>query len=85
MPCPFAAAFRQHGDAARFAHEFARALRSWTESTFLAALSPERPLEERQGIIERYYDAYEVLLRENPTDYRHDRVDVYMTIAKTGA
>ena len=59
VPCPFAAEFRQHGDAARFAREYVPTLRSWTESTFLAALSPDRPAEERQGIIDRYYSAYE--------------------------
>ena len=85
IPCPFAAAFRQHGDAARLAREATPALRSWTESTFLAALSPDRSAEERQEIIERYYDAYEASLRENPTGYRGDYVEVYMTIAKAGA
>jgi hypothetical protein len=85
IPCPFAAALREHGDAARFARESAPSLRSWTESTFLAALSSERPAEERQGIMELYYNAYEALLREHSTGYRGDYVEVYMTIAKTGA
>ena len=70
---------------ARLAREATPALRSWTESTFLAALSPERPAEEREAIIERYYEAYEALVRENPTEYRGDYVEVYMTIAKTEA
>jgi hypothetical protein len=39
VPCPLAAAFRHHGDATRFAHEYIPSLRSWSESTFLAALS----------------------------------------------
>jgi hypothetical protein len=85
IPCPFAAAFREHGDVTRFAREAAPALRSWSESTFLAALSPDRSAEERREIIEHYYDAYEALVRENPTGYRGDYVEVYMTIAKTGA
>lgn len=84
-PCPFAAAFREHGDAARFAREAAPAFRSWSESTFLAALSPDRSAEARQEIIARYYDAYEKLLRENPIGYRGDYVETYMTLAKTGA
>jgi len=41
VPCPFAAEFRQHGDAARFARDYIPTLRSWTESTFLAALLAE--------------------------------------------
>jgi SAM dependent carboxyl methyltransferase len=39
VPCQFATAFREHGDAARHARECTPALRSWTESTFFAALS----------------------------------------------
>src|SRR6266404_5443167 len=85
VPCPFAAEFRQHGDAMRFALEYIPTLRSWTESTFLAALSPNRPLEERQGIIDRYYSAYETLVRENPVGHGMDYVHIYLTIAKTEA
>jgi hypothetical protein len=84
VPCPFAAEFRQHGDAARFARDYIPTLRSWTESTFLAALSPERSPEERQDIIDRYYDAYEALVRDNPEDHGMDYVHIFMTIAKTG-
>jgi hypothetical protein len=85
IPCPFAAAFREHGDETRFAREATPALRSWSESTFLAALSPDRSADERQEIIERYYGTYEALLRENPTDYRGDYDEVYLTISKIGA
>jgi hypothetical protein len=85
IPCPFAAAFREHGDAIRFARGAAPALRSWSESTFLAALSPDRSTEEREEIIARYYQAYEALLQENSTGYRGDYVEVCLTIAKTEA
>jgi hypothetical protein len=84
VPCPFAAAFRQHGDAARFARDYVPSLRSWSEGTFLAALAPERPAAERQAIIERYYGAYEALVRENPAGHCKDLVHLYMTIAKAG-
>lgn len=85
VPCPFAAEFRQHGDAVRFAREYIPTLRSWTESTFLAALSLNRPREERQAIIDRYYSAYETLVRENPEGHGMDYVHIYLAIAKTGA
>ena len=85
VPCPFAAEFRQHGDAERFAHDYIPTLRSWTESTFLGALSPNRPLEERQAIIDRYYGAYEASVRTNPVGHGMDLVHIYMTIAKVGA
>ena len=85
VPCPFAAEFRQHRDVARFTREYLPALRSWTESTFFGALSVNRPLDERQNIIDRYYAAYEELVRENPMNHRKDYVHIYLTIAKTGA
>src|SRR5262245_56693111 len=84
VPCPFAAAFRQHGDAARFAREYVPSFRAWSESTFLAALAPERSVAERQEILERYYGAYEALVRESPEAHRKDLVHIYLTIAKTG-
>jgi len=59
VPRPFAAAFRQHGDAARFARAYIPTLQSWSESTFLAALAPDRSPGARQASIERYYNAYE--------------------------
>jgi hypothetical protein len=83
-PCPFAAAFREHKDASRFARELTPSMRSWTESTFVAGLSPDRSPEERQDIIERYYGAYETVVRENPVGHGIDGVHVYLTIAKTG-
>lgn len=82
VPCPFAAGFRRHGDAARFAREYIPSLRSWTESIFLAALSPERPSEERQAILDRYYAVYEALVRENPEGHGMDYVHIYLTIAR---
>jgi hypothetical protein len=51
--CSYAAEFREHRDAQRFAHEYIPTLRSWTESTFLRALSQSRPLDERRAIIDR--------------------------------
>jgi hypothetical protein len=83
VPCPFATAFREHGDAARHAREGTPALRSWTESAFFAALSPKRPQSERQSIIERYYDRYEALVLGHAAAYRGNYVQVYMTIVKT--
>ena len=54
VPCPFAADFARHGNAAAFARAYVPTLRSWTESTFQAALSGARPEAERRAIIERY-------------------------------
>ena len=82
VPCPYATEFRQHGDAERFARDYIPTLRSWTESTFLGAFSQSRPLDEREHIIDRYYGAYQKLVRDNPVGHGMGYVHVYMTIVK---
>ena len=81
-PCPFAAEFRQHGDAAAFAKAYIPTLRSWTESTFYGGLSAERPADERQAIIEAYYGRYEEQVREAPEGHGMDYVHAFMTARK---
>ncbi|MEM7226080.1 MAG: SAM-dependent methyltransferase [Pseudomonadota bacterium] len=81
-PCPYAADFRRHGDAARFAKAYVPTLRSWTESTFHAGLAQSRPAEERQRLIDSYYARYEDLVREAPDGHAMDYVHAFMTIAK---
>ena len=83
-PCPFATDFRRHGDAAAFARSYIPTLRSWTESTFLGALSPGRPLDERRAIIDRYYDRYEAMVRASPGGHGMDYVHCYMIVGKVG-
>ncbi|HZT20541.1 MAG TPA: hypothetical protein VFA23_14125 [Dongiaceae bacterium] len=82
VPCPFAAAFRQKGDAAAFAAAYIPTLRSWTESTFFAALDPRRPVGDRQRIIDRYYAAYEGRVRRAPAGHGMDYVHAYLVIAR---
>jgi hypothetical protein len=80
--CPFAAEFEQHRDAQEFAREYIPTLRSWTESTFMGALSPDRTLAERQTIIDRFYDTYEALVRDHPEGHGMDYVHAYLLIAR---
>ena len=83
-PCPYAEAFRQNGDAAAFAKAYIPTLRSWSESTFMGALDPARPLEERQAIIDRFYDAYEADVARRPDGHGMDYVHCFMQIRKRG-
>lgn len=82
VKCPFAEAFKQHGDAARFAEEYIPTIRSWNESIFLNALSADRSVEERREIIEDYYLTYSNRVRENPEGHGMDYVHAYMVISK---
>jgi len=80
--CPFAESFREHGDAARFAEEYIPTIRTWNESIYFNGLSPERPLPERQQIIEDYYGTYREMVRKNPDGHGMDYVHAYMVISK---
>jgi hypothetical protein len=82
VDCPFATDFKTHGDAARFAHEYIPTLRSWSEATFASGLSPARPAEERQTILDRFYDNYETLVRDAPKGHAMDYVHCYLIIEK---
>ena len=82
VPCPFAAEFARKGDAVAFAKAYIPTLRSWTESTFAAALDPVRPATARQGIMDRYYAAYEASVRANPIGHGMDYVHAYLTIVR---
>ncbi len=81
-PCPFAAEFSRHGDAAAFASSYIPTLRSWTESTFHSALSSDRPAEQRGEIINLFYDTYEARVRYKPEGHAMDYVHAFMTISK---
>lgn len=82
--CPYAANFAAHRDPVAFAEEYLPTLRSWTESTFFGALDPQRPLAERQAIIERFYGAYEAEVARTPEGHGMDYVHAFMVISKEG-
>jgi indole-3-acetate O-methyltransferase len=80
--CPYERDFAEHGDAERFAHEYIPTLRSWSEHTFAAGLSPDRPIEARVSILDRYFDAYEDRVRRNPEGHGMDYVHIYLICSK---
>lgn len=82
VPCPYAKAFRGHGDPVRFARDYIPTLRSWSESTFMTGLSAARPLEERREIIDRFYDAYRERVARAPEGHAMDYVHIYLICSK---
>ncbi|CAF1377209.1 unnamed protein product [Adineta ricciae] len=80
--CPYAAQFREHGDAHVFARAFIPTLRSWSESTFFNALDLTRNSTERQTIIDRFYQAIENDVIVAPKDYSMDYVHCFLSIVK---
>ncbi len=82
VSCPFARDFAGHGDADKFARDYIPTLRSWSESTFMAGLSADRPADERRQIIDRFYDTYEERVRQAPERHGMDYVHIYLICSK---
>lgn len=82
VDCPYEVDFRDHGDPVKFAREYIPTLRSWSETTFAAGLSPSRTAEDAQDILDRYFDAYEARVRESPAGHAMDYVHCYLIVEK---
>lgn len=82
VPCPFAAAFAEHGDAARFAADYIPTLRSWSEPVFANALSPDRPADERAAIVDAFYGRYQAQVAAAPDGHAMDYVHAYLICRK---
>ena len=82
VPCPFAADFKTHGDASRFADAYLPTIRTWNESVFAGGLNSWRSSEERHELIEHYYGLYHQEVAANPAGHGMDYVHAYMTIEK---
>ncbi|MEM7193755.1 MAG: SAM-dependent methyltransferase [Pseudomonadota bacterium] len=80
--CPFAAEFESDNDTKNFADGLIPTIRSWNESTFLGALDPARPTDERNQLIEDYYELYRQQVLDDPSGHGMDYVHAYMTIAR---
>jgi hypothetical protein len=80
--CPYARDFESHGDAARFAREYIPTLRSWSEPTFAAGLSPGRPPQERQAILDEFYGRYERAVAASPAGHGMDYVHIFLIAMK---
>ena len=80
--CPYARDFSDHGDAEKFARDYIPTLRSWSESIFMTGLAADRPLAERQQIIDRFYDTYQQRVRQAPAGHAMDYVHIYLFCSK---
>lgn len=82
LVCPYAKAFAEHGDAARFARDYIPTLRSWSEPTFASGLSAHRPPEERARILDEFFGRYETLVAAEPQGHGMDYVHIHLICVK---
>jgi hypothetical protein len=82
LTCPYARAFAEHKDATRFARDYIPTLRSWSEPTFAAGLSPARAPEDRQRILDEFFGRYERLVAADPTGHGMDYIHIHLVCVK---
>ncbi|MDC1171626.1 SAM-dependent methyltransferase, partial [Alphaproteobacteria bacterium] len=67
-----------------FAKEYIPTLRSWSEATFVSGLSPQRSINEKQEIVDVFYNNYQKFVEEFPEGHGMDYVHCYLMIKKEG-
>lgn len=83
--CPFERDFTENGgNAADFARDYIPTLRSWSEPTFVNGLNPDRPVDEKSGIIDTFYQRYRDHVAANPAGHAMDYVHIYLVCTKEG-
>ena len=83
-PCPYKAAYDDSNNtmsAAEFAKSYIPTLRSWSETVFSTALDA-RPPAEAAAIVDRFYQAYEDEVADDPTGHAMDYVHLVLDIEK---
>ena len=80
--CPFAEQFKLDGDVEKFADGLIPTIRSWNQSIFRAGLDDDRNDDEKNTLIEDYYNTYRRQVIENPSGHGMDYVHAYMTLSK---
>ena len=80
--CPYAARFAEDGDAGRFAATYVPNTRTWSETVFVNALDSDRPLAQRQAIVDRYFESFADLVRADPEPHAMDYIHECMVMEK---
>lgn len=65
-----------------YAHKFVLTTRTWSNSSFRSALNNNRSDEEKDKIVDEFYNRYEQFVAKDPTGHAMDYVHSYMVIQK---
>eukprot|EP00588_Corethron_pennatum_P000017 CAMPEP_0194295138 /NCGR_PEP_ID=MMETSP0169-20130528/52681_1 /TAXON_ID=218684 /ORGANISM="Corethron pennatum, Strain L29A3" /LENGTH=427 /DNA_ID=CAMNT_0039044241 /DNA_START=61 /DNA_END=1344 /DNA_ORIENTATION=- len=84
--CPYREQYVDGGKEKMSREEYARAFvpttRTWSHSTFKAALDDGRSDGEKEEILEKFWKNYEELVARNPEEHGMDYVHSYLVIEK---
>jgi len=65
-----------------YAKSFVPTTRTWSHSTFKAALSDDKTDEEKEKILEQFWSNYEALVAQSPETHGMDYVHSYLVVEK---
>ena len=85
LGCPYRRAFDEAKGSMsnrEFAVSYIPTLRSWSEAVFVNGLSGERPQEEKNQIVDQFYQRYEDRVADNPDGHAMDYVHCYLSMEK---
>ncbi|MHC8597248.1 class I SAM-dependent methyltransferase [Arenicellales bacterium IMCC55707] len=85
LGCPYRRAFDEAKGSMsnrEFAVSYIPTLRSWSEAVFINGLSGERPQEEKDQIVDQFYQRYEDRVADNPDGHAMDYVHCYLSMEK---
>ncbi|XP_012562661.1 uncharacterized protein LOC100209108 isoform X1 [Hydra vulgaris] len=68
--------------ARKHAEKFILTLRTWSNTTFLSALSKHRSEAERQDIVDRFFNIYVKRVSDDPDNHAMDYVHAHIVIEK---
>jgi hypothetical protein len=81
--CPYNEAFKANGtDKREAAKGIIGTMRTWSNSSFLTALSSDRPEAERKALVDELYQRYEDAIAEDPASNHMDYVHHYLVMEK---
>jgi len=84
-PCPYYAYWNSSKctlTPEEYSKLYVGTLRCWSNSTFLSALSTERSVKEREGIVDQVYEKYCHRVADEPGKFAMDYVHHYIVIEK---
>ena len=82
VPCPYAQRFKADGDAQSFARAFVPTTRTWSETVFLNSLSTKRSAQERQCLVDKFFERYTQRVASSPHGHAMDYIHAYMVMRK---
>lgn len=83
VPCPYREKWLKNGgDPKEHARWYVPCTRTWSNATFVSALSDSRTSEEKANIVEELFQRYEKEVAKRPEDHGLEHVHAFMVIEK---